>query len=114
MTTVNSEATEFDTTGVDCEGDITTTGNTTTTFTFTDEVIGNVAKVLQIGLLTGTDIVDHLRRIEVQTNSDGKLILTDNYTSMFDHWMAQMLEELEAQQSQQSDIQVEEDTSLFS
>lgn len=109
-------ATDTGTTG-DCEGTVTdgtTTQTTTTTFTFSDEVIGNVAKVLQIGLLTGTDIVDHLRRIEVTTDSGGKLILTDNYTSMFEHWMAQMLEELEtSQQEQETEIQVEENTSLF-
>lgn len=115
MTSVNSEVTEFDTTGGDCEGDITTGSTTTavTTFTFSDDVIGNVAKVLQIGLLTGTDIVDHLRRIETTSDSSGKLVLTDNYTSMFEHWLSQMLEKLESEQQNNSQFQVEEGNSLF-
>ncbi len=46
-------------------------------------------------MLSGTDIVDNLRQIEVTENSEGSLTVTDNYSSQFEHWIAKMLEELE-------------------
>ena len=33
-------------------------------YTLTDEVISHLVKLLQLGLLEGTDITDHFRRIE--------------------------------------------------
>ena len=35
-----------------------------------DEVIANIAKLVQIAILTGTDIVDNLRLIELQADGD--------------------------------------------
>jgi len=52
-----------------------------------------------------------LRRIEVQENSNGTLENTPNYNSQFEHWVAKMLEELEAQ-SETTDNSGEE-KSLF-
>ena len=37
-----------------------------------DEVIANIAKLVQIAILTGTDIVDNLRLIRLQ--SDGEIL----------------------------------------
>lgn len=71
----------------------------TKTFTFDDTVISTIAKTLQLALLTGTDIVDNLRQVEVQTNTNGTVSITPNYNSQFEHWVAKMLEELEAQQT---------------
>lgn len=55
------------------------------TFKLTDDVISYVAKNLQLCILTGTDIVDHLRMMELTTNSEGNLIPTDNYVEVFDN-----------------------------
>ena len=60
-------------------------------YKFDDSVISTIAKTLQIALLTGTDIVDNLRQIEVQNNGDGTMGITPNYNSQFEHWLAQML-----------------------
>lgn len=43
-----------------------------------DEVIGHIAKQLQIAILTGTDVVDNLRMIELH-ESAGKLYLNPEY-----------------------------------
>ena len=43
-----------------------------------DEVIGHIAKQLQIAILTGTDVVDNLRMIELH-DSEGKLYLHPDY-----------------------------------
>ena len=43
-----------------------------------DEVIGHIAKQLQIAILTGTDIVDNLRMI-ILHEASGKLYLDPEY-----------------------------------
>ena len=77
------------------------------TFTFDDTVIATIAKTLQLALLTGTDVVDNLRQIEVLENENGTLSITPNYNSQFEHWVAKMLEELEAHQSSENFTQEE-------
>ena len=69
-------------------------------YSFGNSTISTIAKTLQLAILTGTDIVDNLRQIEVQENENGVLEVTPNYNSQFEHWVAQMLEELEAMQGQ--------------
>ena len=72
-----------------------------------DSVISIIAKSLQIAILTGTDIVDNLRRIEIENNGDGTFGVTPNYNSTFEHWIAKMLEELEAHQASENFTQEE-------
>ena len=43
------------------------------TYTFSDELIAHLAKAAQLAILTGTDIVDHFRMIQVEGTEDGKL-----------------------------------------
>jgi hypothetical protein len=50
-----------------------------TTYNLHDNVISEIAKLVQIGLLTGTDVVDNLRQLEVTVNEAGQLDLTDEY-----------------------------------
>ena len=76
-------------------------------YKFDDTVIATIAKTLQIALLTGTDIVDNLRQIEIQNNGDGTFGITPNYNSQFEHWLAKMLEELEAHQNSENFTQEE-------
>ena len=77
------------------------------TFKFDDSVISTIAKTLQLALLTGTDVVDNLRQIEVFENEDGKLEITHAYNSQFEHWVAKMLEEIEAHQNSENFTQEE-------
>lgn len=39
-------------------------------YTLSDEVIAAVARSLQLSMLTGTDVVDHLRLLEVEPSGD--------------------------------------------
>jgi len=80
--------------------------------TFDDTVVSTIAKTLQLAMITGTDIVDNLKRIEVQENDNGTLSITPNYNSQFEHWVAKMLEELETQQPEINE-ESEEVKSLF-
>jgi hypothetical protein len=44
---------------------------------FSDQLIADIARTLQIAILTGTDIVDHLRTFEVE-DEEGILKLTES------------------------------------
>ena len=83
------------------------------TYKFDDNVISIIAKTLQLAILSGTDVVDNLRQIEVQENENGMLSITPNYNSQFEHWVAKMLEELEALHANQNAEEQEEVTNLF-
>lgn len=39
-------------------------------YTLSDEVIAAIARSLQLSMLTGTDVVDHLRLLEVEASGD--------------------------------------------
>jgi len=63
-----------------------------------DEVIGEIARLLQIAILTGTDVVDNLRLIQLKEN-DGNLFLTDEYAEISEsniEKLQKVAEELEA------------------
>lgn len=65
---------------------------------FSDEVIAEVARLLQIAILTGTDVVDNLRLVQVKEN-DGYLFLTDEYSEISEsniEKLQKVAEELEA------------------
>jgi hypothetical protein len=49
------------------------------TYTFSDELISTVAKLLQLAMLTGTDIYDHMRTVQVTNSDDGKLVLSADF-----------------------------------
>jgi len=58
-----------------------------------DNTIGQIAKVLQLALLSGTDIVDHLRMMRL-VNENGELVLDGDYASNFETNLEKMVEEL--------------------
>ena len=57
---------------------------------FSDELIADVARILQIAILTGTDIVDHLRTFEVE-NEKGILKLTESSKERIEKEIESML-----------------------
>ena len=65
-----------------------------------DNVIAHIAQLVQIAILTGTDVVDHLRRVElVEDSESGTLFLTEAYQSLADSNVAKMLEEIVGDES---------------
>ena len=68
-----------------------------TNYSLSDNVIAHVAKLLQLAMLSGTDLIDHLRmiRLEEDNLNEGKLCLTDDYSVLADSQIQKMLEELE-------------------
>ena len=58
---------------------------------FSDNLISNIARTLQIAILSGTDIVDHLRSFEVE-EKNGALNLTSESLSRIEKEISSMLE----------------------
>jgi hypothetical protein len=73
-------------------------GNTTENFRLSDNVIGHIAKSLQIALITGTDIVDNLRLLELTTHNE-ELVLTPDCEESFNKNLANMMENLPEENS---------------
>ena len=71
--------------------------SSTKEMTLSDEVIGQVAKLLQLAILTGTDIVDNLRMLRVTFDEEeGSLVLTDEYRATSEDQITKLMEEAAA------------------
>ena len=65
-----------------------------------DSVIAHFVKLLQLGLLTGTDIVDHFRMVRL-TLEEGELYLNKEYENNQEENINRMLEVVTQTQQQQ-------------
>ena len=81
------------------------------TYKFTDETISHIAKLLQIALLTGTDIIDNLRSVTVTSNKDGELALAPDYSENFDKNIETMLKDAESLEDKSDDEVIKIDLS---
>tara|TARA_A100001515_G_C4547658_1_gene202369 strand:+ start:153 stop:377 length:225 start_codon:yes stop_codon:yes gene_type:complete len=63
---------------------------------FSNQLIANIARTLQIAILSGTDIVDHLRTFEIE-EEDGELSLTAASLERIDAEIYEMLSKVEAE-----------------
>ncbi len=70
------------------------------TYRLSDKTIGQIAKLLQIALLTGTDIVDNLRTIKLTASGDF-LDPDEKYLENFDANLNKMLENIASQVEEQ-------------
>lgn len=64
-------------------------------FKFSDDLIGQISKLLQVALLTGTDIIDHLRMLEVTPGEETLLEMSPEYKTLFDGQIDSMMAEVE-------------------
>ena len=56
-----------------------------------DSSIGHIAKILQMAILTGTDIVDHLRMVRFEVDDDQTLKLNEEYEKVFNESIEKMM-----------------------
>tara|TARA_B100000214_G_C23619176_1_gene468687 strand:+ start:348 stop:587 length:240 start_codon:yes stop_codon:yes gene_type:complete len=61
--------------------------------TLTDNAISHVAKLIQVAILTGTDIVDNLRMARF-VNTNGQIDISPDYHEEFNVNIESMLQEL--------------------
>ena len=64
-----------------------------------DEAIAHIAQLVQIAILTGTDVVDNLRMMEL-LNDDGILLLDADYERRSDDNIQRMIKEAVNAQNQ--------------
>jgi len=58
-----------------------------------DQVIGHIAQLVQLAILTGTDVVDHMRMV-VLTENEGSLFLNEEYEKQSEDRLTRMIEEV--------------------
>lgn len=63
-------------------------------YKLSNEFIAQIAKIVQIAMLTGTNVVDNLRLVRI-TNNEDEVVLTDEYKEYFDRSISKMLEDAE-------------------
>ena len=51
-------------------------------YTFSDEVLLELFRRVQLAMFTNTDVIDNIRRMELVTNLDGTLTLTEEYKTL--------------------------------
>ena len=68
-------------------------------YKLSDQTIGQIAKLLQIAIITGTDIVDNLRSIQLNVNDAEQLDPTQDYLENFEANLSRMIDNLAEQGS---------------
>jgi|TARA_R110002020_G_scaffold37124_19_gene112085 hypothetical protein len=78
-------------------------------FRLSDEVIAEIAKLVQIAIVTGTDVVDNLRMIRVHSTDDdnSSLVLTPEYRELSESQIEKLLSEVKAMSNRSSEEEVE-------
>ena len=60
-----------------------------------DKVFGHIAKVLQVAIITGTDIVDNLRTLELTVDDEtGNVTIDSAYLKSFENNVNAMIAEV--------------------
>lgn len=77
-------------------------------YRMSDDVISQIAKLVQLAIITGTDVVDNLRmiRVQVSDSDDLSLVLTPEYREIGDKQIQSLLSEIEGMNHDQDDVEV--------
>lgn len=76
-------------------------------FTFSDDLVATVAQLLQLAILTGTDVYDHLRTVQV-VEQEGVLVVAPAYREKLNAEILRLSQRAE-QSSQQPEFTLETD-----
>jgi len=66
--------------------------NTNRTYSLSDESIAAIAQLVQMAILTGTDVVDNLRSMKLEVNGLGSLDPTVEFTNHFNANIEKLLQ----------------------
>lgn len=64
-----------------------------------DEVIALVRELVQLSILTGTNIVDHLRAIQLSSTDDGFVYPTEQYINSYNAQIEELTKKAEEMQA---------------
>lgn len=71
-----------------------------------DTTISKIAQLIQMAILTGTDIIDHLRMLKLESSGDNYLYVDEEYEKVFNESISKMLnnaQQVIQQESKQSE-----------
>jgi hypothetical protein len=74
------------------------------TYKLSDQTIVQIAKLLQIAILTGTDIIDNIRTIRLIVTDDGQLDPTPEFLENFETNLNKMIATIATQQVEQTGV----------
>ena len=63
-----------------------------------DTTIAQIVKLIQMALLTGTDIIDHFRMMQLKVEDD-KVVLDEDYLKVFNESIDKMMTNIPQQES---------------
>ena len=63
-----------------------------------DTTIAQIVKLIQMALLTGTDIIDHFRMMQLKLEDD-KVILDEDYLKVFNESIEKMMSSIPQQET---------------
>ena len=69
-----------------------------------DSAIAHVAKLIQMAILSGTDITDHLRMMQLKKNDSDSLVLDEEYESVFNDQIEKMMTNSMQQQTSEGEV----------
>jgi len=70
-----------------------------------DKCIMHLVKLLQVALISGTDIVDHLRMMQLVYDVQTSMLELDGeYETIFEQSIEKMLAEIEVQQGKDAEV----------
>ena len=67
-----------------------------------DATIAHIAQLVQLAMLTGTDVVDHMRMMTL-VETEGQLFLDPDYESQSDENIQRMIQEAVRMQSESAE-----------
>ena len=71
----------------------------TTSYKLADSSISQIARLLQLAIITGTDIVDNLRTLRLSTGDNNSLVPDVEYLSQFEDNLNKMVGQLSESQN---------------
>lgn len=80
-----------------------------TIYTLEDTTIAQIAKCLQVAILTGTDIADNLRQLQLEVKDTGKIGATEEYLDIFSNNIQKMLKSNPTSTIQQEQLSLDFD-----
>ena len=74
-------------------------------YRLSDETIGQIAKLVQLAILTGTDVVDNLRLIRVTPSEEGSSALdpTVDYLEVFESNLQKLQDQIANTEPEEND-----------
>lgn len=69
-----------------------------------DTTISKIAQLVQMAILTGTDIIDHLRMLKLQASDDGHLYVDEEYEKIFNDSINKMLSNAQQVSDQSEEV----------